>query len=494
VVESRQDLAVILASRVPIVVVETHDETRFLDLITGLVVRGRPTDYRPLFRWTVTNGLQRLDIDLAPQLHNAPPDQVLRHVRSVQDPGIYVLLDFHPYLGDPVNVRLVKDIAVAPRERRRTLVFVSHGMELPPELQPLAARFELSLPDETEREDIIRQVARDWAAQNPGRVKADAEAMRLLVQNLSGVDHDGIERLARAAIHDDGAITTSDLPEVAKAKYELLNQRGLLSFEYDLARFADVGGLSELKQWLADRRRVLSNPPPGLDPPRGLLLAGVQGCGKSLAARATAGVLGRPLLRLDFAALYDKYHGETERRLRECLRQADLMAPCVLWIDEIEKGLATGDGDSGTSRRVLGTFLTWLAEQRGGVFVVATANEVQRLPPELVRKGRFDELFFIDLPDADTRREILEIHLKKRELEPNSFDLPRLAQTTEGFSGAELEQGVVAAWYTAHAGGTALGSGHLQAEFLRTRPLSVVMAERVAALRSWADGRCVPAA
>ena len=255
-----------------------------------------------------------------------------------------------------------------------------------------------------------------------------------------------------------------------------------------------MGGLGRLKQWLTERNQVLADPPPGLDPPRGLLLAGVQGCGKSLAARATAGVLGRPLLRLDFAVLYDKFHGETERRLRESLKQAELMAPCVLWIDEIEKGLATGESDSGTSRRVLGAFLTWLAEQRGGVFVVATANDVQGLPPELVRKGRFDELFFVDLPDRDTRREILEIHLKRREMEPKSFDLAKLAQATEGFSGAELEQGVVAAWYTAHAGGMTLDTGHLMSEFLRTRPLSVVMAERVAALRSWANGRCVPAA
>ena len=492
--ESRQDLAVILASRVPIVVVETHDERRFLDLMTGLVVSGRPEDYRPVFRWTVTDGLQRLDITLEPQLHNAPPDQVLRHIRSVKEPGVYVLLDFHPYLADPVNVRLAKDIAVAPREHRRTLVFVSHSMGLPPELQPLAARFELALPDERERSEIVQQVARDWAENNPGRVKADREAVKLLVQNLSGVDRDGVARLARAAIHDDGAITASDLPDVNRAKYELLNQQGLLHFEYDLAAFAQVGGLGRLKQWLTERNQVLADPPPGLDPPRGLLLAGVQGCGKSLAARATAGVLGRPLLRLDFAVLYDKFHGETERRLRESLKQAELMAPCVLWIDEIEKGLATGESDSGTSRRVLGAFLTWLAEQRGGVFVVATANDVQGLPPELVRKGRFDELFFVDLPDRDTRREILEIHLKRREMEPKSFDLAKLAQATEGFSGAELEQGVVAAWYTAHAGGMTLDTGHLMSEFLRTRPLSVVMAERVAALRSWANGRCVPAA
>jgi ATP-dependent 26S proteasome regulatory subunit len=493
-VDSRQDLAVILASRVPIVVVETRDEERFLELVTGLVVRGGASDYRPLFRWTVTDGLQRLDIELEPQLHNASPDQVLRHVRSVTDAGIYVLLDFHPYLGDPVNVRLVKDIAVASRELKRTLVFVSHEIQLPPELQSLAVRFELSLPDAAERRAMVETVARDWGARNPGRVRADPAALELLIQNLSGLDRDGITRLARVAIHDDGAITASDLPEVTRAKYELLNRDGLLSFEYELAPFADVGGLGRLKHWLTERRRVLASPPPGLEPPRGLLLAGVQGCGKSLAARAAAAVLGRPLLRLDFGSLYDKYHGETERRLRESLKQAELMAPCVLWIDEIEKGLATGNGDSGTSRRVLGSFLTWLAEQRGGVFVVATANDVAGLPPELVRKGRFDELFFVDLPDTATRREILEIHLKKREMAPNGFELDKLAQVTDGFSGAELEQGVVAGWYSAHAAGKALSTGHLLAEFLRTRPLSVVMAERIAALRQWAEGRCVPAA
>ena len=492
-VDSRQDLAVILASRVPIVIAETHDEARFLELITDVVARGNPVDYRRLFRWTVTEGLQRLDVSLQPQLHNAPPDQILRHIRSVKEPGVYVLLDFHPYLNDPINVRLLKDIAVASREHRRTLVLVSHALDLPAELQPLSARLTLSLPNEDQRRDIVSAVARGWAEQHPGRVKADPEALDLLIRNLSGLDRDGVERLARAAIHDDGAITASDLPEVTKAKYELLNRGGLLSFEYDLARFADVGGLTELKAWLEQRRKVLTEPPPGLDPPRGLLLAGVQGCGKSLAARATAGVLGRPLLRLDFAVLYDKYHGETERRLREALQQAELMAPCVLWIDEIEKGLATGDGDSGTSRRVLGSFLTWLAEQQGGVFVVATANEVSRLPPELVRKGRFDELFFVDLPDTATRKKILEIHIKRREMDAKSFDLAKLAQASEGFSGAELEQGVVAGWYAAHAAGDSLDTGYLLAEFLRTRPLSVVMSERVAALRSWADGRCVPA-
>jgi SpoVK/Ycf46/Vps4 family AAA+-type ATPase len=285
---------------------------------------------------------------------------------------------------------------------------------------------------------------------------------------------------------------------VARAKYELMGPGGVLGFEYDVARFAEVGGLRSLQAWLGLRRAAFLREPAarGLDVPRGILLLGVQGCGKSLAARAVAGTWGVPLLRLDFAALYDKYVGETERNLRESLRSAEAMAPCVLWVDEIEKGLATGggDGDAGTSRRVLGSLLTWMAENDRSVFVVATANDVRLLPPELVRKGRLDEIFFVDLPRADVREEIAAIHLRKRGLDPQRFDLLELAAATAGFSGAEIEQAVAAALYAARAQDAPLETAHVLAEIRRTRPLSVLMAEPVAALRAWAAGRTVPAA
>jgi hypothetical protein len=489
-----RDLAVVLGSRTPIVVIETDDEPQCLQLLRTAALQVRGDQRRPLFRWTVTDGLQRLDVDLAPQLHNAPPDQVLRHIRSVDKPGIYVLLDFHPYLGDPVNVRLLKDCAVEARAARRTLVLVSHQLSLPAELQRLAARFRIALPGPDERREIVSRVAEVWNRENPGTVRADPKALAMLLDNLAGLTRADTERLAHAAIYDDGAITASDLPEVMAGKYELLNAESGLGFEYDLADLADIGGLARLKDWLGQRRAALANPPAKLDPPRGLLLVGVQGCGKSLAARATAGILGRPLLRLEFGALYDKWHGETERKLREALARAEAMAPCVLWIDEMEKALATGDGDSGTSRRVLGSFLTWLAERRAPVFVVATVNDITGLPPELVRKGRFDEIFFVDLPDTRARLEILKIQFKKRDFDAKSFEMEKLAQASKGFSGAEIEQGLVGALYAAHARGQPLATGHILAEFLRTRPLSVVMAERVAALRAWARGRCVPAA
>src|SRR5262249_6033770 len=268
----------------------------------------------------------------------------------------------------------------------------------------------------------------------------------------------------------------------------LLNKDGLLHFEYETARFADVAGLAHLKTWVEQRRGAFLGLKKAakLDPPKGLLLLGVQGCGKSLAAKAVAGGFGVPLVRLDFGTLYNKYHGETERNLRESLRHAEQLAPCVLWVDEIEKGLAGGDNDDGVSRRVLGYLLTWMAERREAVFIVATANEVQELPAELLRKGRFDEIFFVDLPDVAARPEIFSIHLGKRELKAGDFTLDALAAASEGFSGAEIEQAVVSGLYAANAENAPITQTDIERALHETRPLSVLMAEQVDALREWA--------
>ena len=488
------DLSLILESRVPLVIVETRDEKRLIDFLVQQACATDAGKYRPIFRWTITDGLQRLDIDLPPQPTNAAPDQVLRHIRAIDSPGIYVLLDFHPYTDDPVNTRLLKDIALKAAENNSTLVLVSHELDLPDELKQYSARFRMALPDDEERTQIISAVVSEWNALHPGKVTVDQQAMELLVRNLAGLSRADTERLARHAVFDDGAVTLSDLPEVNSAKYALLNKQGILRYEYETAQFSEVGGLRKLKAWLEQRRSVLQGQSAGtLDPPRGLLLLGVQGCGKSLAAKATAGVLGLPLLRLDVGALYNKFHGETERNLRESLHQAEVMSPCVLWLDEIEKAMATGTGDDGLSRRVLGTFLTWLAEKKALVFVVATANDVSQLPPELVRKGRFDEIFFVDLPAPHARLDILDIHLRQRELSPKNFDLKVLVGASEGFSGAEIEQGIIAALYTARAVDTELSTVHILEEFHRSRPLSVLMAEKLAAQRHWAVERTVAA-
>jgi AAA+ superfamily predicted ATPase len=491
----RHDLQLVLRSGVPIVVIETTDEGRFLQLLTDIALAAPAASYRPLFRWSVTDGLQRLDLDLEPQRHNSEPTEVLRHIRAVKTPAIYALLDLHPFLADPVNTRLLKDISINGQHTKSVVLLISHRVQLPPELEGFSARFELRLPDDNARLAIIEHLVENYREEHPGRkVEIDPKAMRLLVQNLSGLSYPDTERLARNAIQHDGAISVNDIPNVMKAKYELLNRGGVLSYEHDTAGFEDVAGFSNVKLWLRQRTSAFSGgPPPGLDTPKGILLIGVQGCGKSLAAKAAASLFGVPLLRLEFGALYDKYHGETERKLRESLKTAEVMGPCVLWLDEIEKGLATGTGDSGTSQRVLGSLLTWMAERRSRVLLVATANDIEALPPELIRKGRFDETFFVDLPTGPHRAEILTIHFRKRGLNTANIDLDALIGASESFSGAEIEQAVVAAIYAAHAGNREPGPAHVLAELRKTRPLAVLMRERIADLRAWAADRTVPA-
>jgi SpoVK/Ycf46/Vps4 family AAA+-type ATPase len=502
------DLEALLRSRVPIIVVESRDEARVIKGLTracaGLptpvgaarpVPSGPPHAGLPLFQWTVTDGLKRLDLEVGPaQRMLAEPHDVLKHIRATPLAGVYALLDFHPYLRDPTAVRLLKDIAQDYERCARTVVLISYDAEIPEELEHLSARFAMTLPNRDERRQLVEEVARQWARANPRQaIRVDPHALELLVENMSGLSSADTERLARTAICEHGAIQMSDVPVVMRAKYDLLNRNGILRYEHDTAQLADIGGLDNFKAWLAKRRAAFDGSAPGLDAPKGVLLLGVQGCGKSLAARASAGIFNIPLLRFDCAALFDKYVGESERNLRESLASADVLAPCVLWVDEIEKGFAGGDSDGGATRRVLGGFLTWLAEKSSRVFVVATANDITALPPELIRKGRFDEIFFVDLPRSATRAEILRIHAAKRGIALEPATLAQLAQACEGFSGAEIEQAVVAALYSAHAQHTQPSAQLLAAEIAATRPLAVVMAESVAALREWARERTVPA-
>ena len=488
-----RDLQLLIRSHVPLLVVETHDENRARELLTRLAIK----EALPLFVWSVTDGLQRLGFAELPTAEALlEPDAVLKSIKAHREAGLFVLCDIHPYLADPRIVRLLKDVALRYREVAHTLVLLSHRLAIPAELARLAARVELSLPDEEEIMAIVREEARRWQVVNGGRrVKTDNRTLMQLTRSLRGLTHSDCARLIRSAIFDEGSIAESALPEINRAKFELMDLDGVLSFEYRTEQFASVAGMQRLRAWLEQRREaaVAQDEAGALDRPKGVLLLGVQGAGKSLTARAVAGAWGLPLLRLDMGALYNKYIGETERNLRESLRSAELMAPCVLWLDEIEKGVGGSDADEGVSRRLLGSLLTWMAEQRDGVFVVATANDVSALPPELLRKGRFDELFFVDLPDEATRAEIFRIHLRRRGIDPEGIDAGTLAGMSEGFSGAEIEQVVVSARYRAAADQAPLASAHLLTEIRATVPLAVTMAERIEALRAWADGRTVPA-
>jgi hypothetical protein len=495
-----QDLVALVRANTPLIVIETRDEARVVELFRQALMQV----WRALFRWSITEGLRRIDFDREDETDIAPDaSALLASLRTAEQRGIYLLFDLHPYLGYASTQRQLRDLVQRRDCQPHVLVLIGHKVELPPELDALAVRYTPQLPDAALRLKIVREEAEAYARENGGRrVEVEGEAVQQIVRNLRGLDPLDVRRIARHLIHDDGALNASDLAELARLKFELLNRSGHLHYEFDSARMEDVAGARRLKRWIELRRDVFvgGDSPSAegghpLDPPRGVLLLGVQGCGKSMLAKAVAAGFGVPLVRLDFGTLYDKFHGETEKNLRVALAAAEQLEPCVLWIDEIEKGLAAdnGNNDGGVSRRVLGYLLTWMAERRSRVFLVATANQIDALPPELLRKGRFDEVFFIDLPDAATREQLFALHLRKRKLDPGLFELPALAAASEGFSGAEIEQAIVSALFGAHAAHAPLSDFALRSELRQTRPLSVLMAEQVEALREWARGRTVPA-
>ncbi|MCD8523706.1 MAG: AAA family ATPase [Saccharospirillaceae bacterium] len=485
------DLSLLLERQVPLLLLESHEEARALEMLTRLAIRRGLA----LQQWTLSDGLRRLGFgeDVAAADSTQPTD-ALRIVREREQGGLFVFCDLHPFLEEPLVVRLLKDIALQHERYGKTVVLLSHRLQAPPELQRLAVSFSLQLPDDSQLLALVKEEAQRYAKLSGRKVRSDNDTLQQLVANLKGLTFSDARRLVRGAIVDDGAITQDDVPAVSRAKMALLDMDGVMSFEYDTARFSDVAGLEVMKTWLAQRQKAFMTAERKLRP-RGMLLFGVQGSGKSLAAKAVAGSWGLPLLRLDFGTLYNKFFGETERNLREALKLAETMSPCVVWIDEIEKGLGQDSNDAGVSQRILGTLLTWLAEHDAQVFVVATANNIHALPPELLRKGRLDELFFVDLPKTEIRAEILRLHMQKRGLDPQRFELTTLAENSEGFSGAELEQAVVSAWHAASSdhSGPGLSTDTLLQEIRRTRPLSVVMAEPMQALRQWAASRAVAA-
>jgi ATP-dependent 26S proteasome regulatory subunit len=491
-VKDIKELEGLLAARMPIVAIESREEAKLLQMFERFAVLNE----RSLWTWSVTSGLKHAT-GRESAFNTTRIEDALRHVEKSPANAIYVFLDAHRFLDDPVVLRQIKDIAAKSEWTHRMLVFLSARLEVPADIEHLVARFRPSLPGARRITEILNEEARRYREATGAQVKANREALKVVAQHLGGLTEEDVRRLARMAIQD-GEVSAADVARLLKAKHDLVASSEILILETGVPEIAELGGLGNLKRWLEVRRDVFLSPPEtaALPPPKGVLLLGVQGAGKSLAAKCVAGAWQLPLYRLDFGALYQKYHGETERNVREALAVANVMAPCVLWMDEIEKGVAAdsgGESDGGVSRRVLGTVLTWMSERTSRVFMVATANDIARLPPELLRKGRFDEIFFVDLPSPVAREEILRIHLRRNKQDPARFDLARLARQCEGFSGAEIEQAIVAALYEVHATKKPLQDAQIEEQMRRTRPLCVVMAEKVAALREWARGRTVPA-
>lgn len=482
----------LVKSRVSLITIETRDEKEAVSLIVSLAGSIK----RPVYGWSLVNGFSLLDRNGNIEGSNhLEPTEVLFAIYEQYKSSLFILVDYHPYLQNDRNVRLIKEIALNAERLNNTVFFISTQIELPDEIKHLSAKYELAFPSEEKIKTFVMQTVKTWMIENPQKkVQVDESILNVFIKNLQGLSLTEIKRLLYNALRDN-SINKEDIPEVAKAKYYLLNKDNVLYYEHDTSSFAEVGGLKNLKVWLEKRKKIYIGDvkTTGIDIPKGVLLLGVQGSGKSLAAKAIAGTWGVPLLRLDFGTLYNKYFGETERKTREALKMADMMAPCILWIDEIEKGLGSDSNDNGTSKRLLGTLLTWMSERKTMVFLVATANDIQNLPPELMRKGRMDEIFFVDLPDKEIRNEIFSIHLKKRNLSPADFDLDKITHASEGFSGSEIEQVIVSGFYMIIGGYMQLNTEILLDEIKKTRPLSVVMAENINAMREWANGRTVPA-
>ena len=490
----RDDLRLLVNSRYPLIAAETAEEDRLEEMLAAIA--GELSV--PLLVWSITTGLCRRGMPGA-IYGTDDPEKALANVAAMRGDGIYLLKDFTRYLQQDKVLRRLRELVADFRGARRAIVMCSPSLEIPHEIETDVVQFHLTLPDATALLPVVQEVIADEGKQGPLKIDLDPAGMHQLAQNLCGLTLEEARRTLRKCLMDHRRVDATTVAAVLEAKRASLPQDGLLEFVKTDASFADVAGLASLRDWLVKRRGALTPEGQtfGLEPPKGLLITGVQGCGKSLCAKAVAGEWQMQLARFDAAALYDKYVGESEKRLKKTLELAEKLAPVVLWMDEIEKAFASAsagsDADAGLSQRILGTFLTWLQDRPGGVFITATSNDISRLPPELLRKGRFDEIFFVDLPDASARADLFRIHLKRRGREAGQFDLASLAAASVGFSGAEIEQVIVAGLYTAFSKKLPLSTQILAAEITATRPLSVTRREDIDNLREWARERTVPA-
>lgn len=487
-----KDLELLLRSRYGLIVIETTEEERVETLLRLAADRLS----MPLFQWSRTKGLRR-ERATGAVYGTTDPGQALSHIASAHLDALYYLAGAETLLADQLLTERLREIATAFSARPGAVILAGVGLALPEPVRRLSATVQLPPPDVDEFRTLIQRLVRDLRQRMQVKLDVPEDEITRLLHHLKGLTLIEAEKVLTRAIVEDGRLGPDDISHIIAYKKEIVEREGVLEYYPVEETLDEVADLAGLKDWLRKRTSFITAPERaeqfGLSFPKGVLLVGVPGCGKSLCAKAVAMEWKLPLLKLDPGRLYNKYIGESEKNFRRAMHAAERLAPCVLFIDELEKAFASGGSeDGGVSQRVLGTFLSWMQDRKAEVFTVATANDVSRLPPEFLRKGRFDEIFFVDLPDEEARAAILTIHLRKRGQDPTLFDMDGLVEATAGFSGAEIEQAIVSALYTAHAQQVPLSKRHLLEAARATRPLSVVLAERVAELRGWAQGRTVP--
>src|SRR5207253_1191412 len=491
------DLDTLIRARYPLIYLITWEEQR-LDAILQDVAQNHG---KSLLTWSITRGLRRMSgaRTLTISEQSRDPVEALSAIAKLTDPSLVVLKDFHPFLDSPQVVRAMRELAQDLKSTYTTVILLAPVLSIPVELEKEVSVLDVPLPSFRDLFQLLKEIVTVVRRGNKARVELTKDQAEQIIKAAQGLTLSEAENAFAKAIANDGVLDKDDIRLVLEEKRQVVRKSGLLEFVGMEQELAHVGGLDELKGWLNGRTGAFSEPARkfGLPSPKGLLLLGVQGCGKSLTAKAIASVWSLPLLRLDLGRIFSSLIGSSEENLRRAIRVAENVSPTVLWIDEIEKGLAGSSGsavtDSGVSARVFGSLLTWLQEKTAPVFVVATANRIEALPPELLRKGRFDEIFFIDLPSAAERREIFRIHIEKRHRDPAKFDLDTLSTTAEGYSGSEIEQAIIAGMYLAFAEGAELTQAHVMQALQDTCPLSTTMGEDIARLRDWSKNRTRPA-
>jgi ATP-dependent 26S proteasome regulatory subunit len=479
--ELLEQVALLVRARFSLLYLLSHEEERVQRALRRLAKR----EDAPLWRWRCTDGISGPDGELVPD--TASPTAALAWLKGHSEPGYFLFLDLHPMLDQAAVVRSLRDAATDLGARKQAVLLLSPKLYVPQELSKDLRIVDVPLPGADEVGRLLKVVLK-----RQGVTLNDTLHERFVRSSL-GLTEKEIKRTYSQILLQGGSFTEDDLSVLARSKQQAIRRSKFLEFYEEVHQMEGVGGLGNLKQWLERRSAAFAESARafGLPEPKGVFLLGVQGCGKSLTAKAVAGLFRMPLLRLDVGALFAGTGQGAEESLRETIRIAESISPCVLWIDEMEKAFVNDLSASGLSG--LGTLLTWMQEKTKPVFVVATANEVRLLPPELLRKGRFDEVFFVDLPNVHERLQILEIHVQNRKRDPDDFDLLQAAEETEKYSGAELEQVVVEALFNAFAENRPLGPRDLIRVVRDTVPLAITMDDRLKELREWARSRCRPA-
>jgi SpoVK/Ycf46/Vps4 family AAA+-type ATPase len=487
-----KEIDVLIRARYPLIYLVSWEESRILEKLKDMAENRR----KKLFLWSITRGIVRLEDDPSKTDESTrDPVNALSFVEKCTEPALFVLLDFHSFLNDQTVIRKLRDLVNNLKSTYETLIIISPVLTVPVELEKEFVVIDYDLPAFEEISELLEGIIEVVSASGDVVVDLDAQTKERLVRAALGLTRSEAENAFARAIVLDKRLDKDDIDKILEEKKQAIRKSKLLEYYEAREDFGNVGGLDNLKNWLSKRGVAFSQKATefGLPQPKGILLIGVQGCGKSLTAKAVASLWKLPLLRLDIGAVFSGIVGSSEENMRKAIKAAETLSPIILWIDEIEKGLSgvqsSTFSDAGTSARVFSTFLTWLQEKTAPVFVIATANNIQMLPPELLRKGRFDEIFFVDLPSVEERKQIFNIHIKKKKRDPAKFDIDSLAREASGYSGAEIEQAVIASLYDAFLENRDINTADILRNVKVSIPLSVTMKEGIDQVRDWAKDR-----